>query len=70
MLPVSPKVQSDGRSEAPRVARKSESPGVNVREQTKNTFSNPNEIARTQLVRFKRLPNHAGENFKATPFMQ
>jgi len=33
LLSVSLKVQSDGRSEAPRVVRKSESPGVNVRGQ-------------------------------------
>jgi len=54
LLSVSFKMRFDGRLEVPRVVRKSESPGVNVRGQTKTTFSDPNEIARTQLVRFKR----------------
>jgi hypothetical protein len=36
------------------VVRKSENPGVNVLERTASPLSDPNEIARTQFVRFKR----------------
>jgi len=36
------------------VVRKFESPGVNVREETKAALSDANDIARGQLVRFRR----------------
>ena len=37
-----------------RVVRKFESPGVNLREETKAALSDANDIARAQLVRFRR----------------
>ena len=37
-----------------RVVRKFESPGANVREETKAALSDANDIARAQLVRFRR----------------
>ena len=42
------------RLKASRVVRKFESPGVNVREETKAALSDANDIARAQLVRFRR----------------
>src|SRR5882724_6827398 len=42
------------RLKASRVVRKFESPGVNVREETKAAVSDANDIARAQLVRFRR----------------
>ena len=36
------------------MVRKFESPGVNVREETKAALSDANDIARGQLVRFRR----------------
>jgi len=36
------------------VVRKFESPGVNVREETKAALSDANDTAREQLVRFRR----------------
>jgi len=42
------------RLKASRVVRKFESPEVNVREETKAALSDANNIARAQLVRFRR----------------
>jgi hypothetical protein len=36
------------------VVRKFESPGVNVGEETKGLLSDANDVARTQLIRFRR----------------
>ena len=36
------------------MVRKFESPGVNVREETKAALSDANDVARTQLIRFRR----------------
>ncbi len=42
------------RLKASRVVKKFESPGVNVREETKALLSDANDVARTQLIRFRR----------------
>ena len=36
------------------MVRKFESPGVNVREETKAALSDANDVGRTQLIRFRR----------------
>lgn len=36
------------------MARKLESPGVRATEETKAALSDPNDLARTQLIRFRR----------------